>query len=395
MNEGERAAFCAANRIFGFDPRLGYELISHFGSATEIFKTGREELSRILPLNKRRYLDEILPQKVDEADKELRKLESGGCAFVTIEDKEYPELLKECKDAPLGLYVKGERGLDMILKKHLPVAVVGTRDITRYGEQWCNKIVYSLAQSGAKPVIISGLAIGTDAKAHLSALDFGLPTIAVMATGIDAVYPFRHGHLADRISAAEDSALVTDYPPGTDPVALNFVRRNRIIAGLSNAVILVESKVKGGGMITCSLANAYNRTVYALPGRLDDAASGGCNKLIKEKLAEPIIGTEELLRDLGIKARRNEQTRKSISQLFMAKVEDFYSDSLTQDRLQTIIMIARIISQESDTPINDLCARTGLSYTQVAEYTSLLESDCAVKTDLLGRLSINEAWLLV
>ena len=182
----------------------------------------------------------------------------------------------------------------------MPVAVVGTRDISPYGREWCERIVHALARTSPKPLIVSGLAIGTDICAHKAALEASLPTIAVMATGTDTIYPYRHRQIAEKMSGTQGCALVTDYPPGTAPLPVNFLRRNRIIAGLSHATILVESKIKGGGMMTCRLAFSYDRDVYALPGRADDLRSQGCNHLIRARMAEPLTSEEDIIDSLGL-----------------------------------------------------------------------------------------------
>lgn len=174
-------------------------------------------------------------------------LKDSGSRFICIGDSRYPQMLRECEDPPIGLYIKGKTPIEKLDGGRPAIGVIGTRDITSYGTEWCNRLVAALGRAQIKPVIISGLAIGTDATAHSAALDNGLPTIAVMPTGIDGVYPFRHGFLADRICNAEESWLITDYPTKTTPLAINFLRRNRIIAGLSKAVLLIESKKREAG----------------------------------------------------------------------------------------------------------------------------------------------------
>ena len=247
-NFEEKACLCALNRIFGFEPKIGLALISHLGSASEIFSLSVEELTALLgPYS--RHKDKICRRAIDEAAKELIHLSGSGVSFCGITERPYPSLLKECEDPPIGLYIKSATPLSSLWQEDR-IAVVGTRDISQYGREWCTRIVSSFAASPVRPAIVSGLAMGVDIEAHKTALENGLPTIAVLPTGPDAIYPLRHRLQAERIASAPGSALITDYPPGTAPLAVHFLRRNRIIAGLSKATILIESKTRGGGMMT-------------------------------------------------------------------------------------------------------------------------------------------------
>ena len=276
-NIEEKSCLCALNRIFGFKPKIGLALISHLGNASEAFKLGQDDLDRLLgPYSQ--YSRQISRQAVEEAAEELTKMEEAGIGFVGWTEDEYPGLLHECEDAPIGLYVRSATPMTDLWKPRKRIAVVGTRNLTPYGKEWCGTIVAGMASTKERPVIVSGLALGTDICAHKAAIENGLPTIAVMATGPESVYPYRHKEFAERIAGTPGCALITDYPPGTAPLAIHFLRRNRIIAGLSDALILVESKIKGGGMMTSRLAFSYNREVYALPGRVDDICKK-CNYL--------------------------------------------------------------------------------------------------------------------
>ena len=236
-------------------------------------------------------------------EEELTDLEKIGISFSAWNSASYPPLLKECADAPVGLYIRSVTPARELWNPSGNIAVVGTRDLSPYGKEWCEKAVTAIASGNEKPSIISGLALGTDICAHRTALDNGLPTIGVMATGPETVYPYRHKEFAERLWQTPGCALVTDYPPGTAPLAIHFLRRNRIIAGLADATILIESKSRGGGMTTSRLAFSYSRDVYALPGRADDVRSQGCNRLIREKIAEPLISIEDLIGSLGLEKR--------------------------------------------------------------------------------------------
>ena len=263
------------------------------------------------------------------------------------------------------------------------VAVVGTRNITPYGREWCTRIVQALARAPVRPLVVSGLAIGVDITAHRTALDCGLPTVAVLPTGIDAVYPSRHVKDAERIAATPGCALVTDYPPGTPPVRMNFLRRNRIIAGLARATLLVESKVRGGGMMTSRLAASYDRDVFALPGRVDDPLSQGCNLLIRENLAEPVGDPAALAERLGLGAapRREEPD-------FTAAVGRYYDrEGYPEKERDLLVRLAARIRGRRGISLDELCAATRLPFSTVSRVVSMLEMDGFVSMDLLQHCS--------
>lgn len=378
----EKACLCALNRIFGFTPKTGLALISHIGSASGIFSLSHDELSSAL--GKRSSVTaQITASSVDKATAELERLKEMGIGFVGWTEDEYPDLLRECEDAPVGLYVRSDTPMQDLWLPQRRIAVVGTRDISPYGREWCQRTVSALSCADDKPVVISGLALGTDFLAHRTALEYGLPTIAVMATGPDDVYPARHRDFAEKIARTPRCALITDYPPGTVPMPVNFLRRNRIIAGLSDSTILIESKIKGGGMMTSRLAFSYNREVYALPGRADDIRSQGCNQLIKSKIAEPITSTDELIDSLGLKCTG----RREIS-LNPDTVGQHYK-TLSEDRVRNICRIMALIRKRRGISIEDVAVETGLSYGVTSDIIGMLEMDGFISLDLLQRCMVN------
>lgn len=375
----ERAGMLALNRIFGFEPIVGKRLLETLGSAKEAFGMKREDLRELIgPYPK--YLDALIPQKLDEARKELEDLGKRGFRFLDLGMEEYPELLRECEDPPIGLYVRASAPLGEIFGRRPKIAVVGTRDISPYGRQWCSTLVRTMARCPVRPTIVSGLAIGTDIIAQRTALEEGLPTIGAMATGIDSVYPYRHTHDAAMIAAAPASALVTDYPPGTQPLAIHFLRRNRIIAGLSEATILIESKIRGGGMMTARLAFSYQRDVYALPGRIDDVRSQGCNYMLREKIAEPFTDIDELMERLGLGNGPARQRRDLESEIRQA-----LGDMVPEERLPQILRIAGMIREKRGISLPELCAETGWDWQDVAYCTGMLENGDIIETDLLQK----------
>ena len=385
-NLEEKACLCALNRIFGFEPKIGLALISHLGCASKVFSLSKDHLTALLgPYSKHKA--KICRQAVDDAAKELLHLSGIGISFCGITEPYYPSLLKECEDPPIGLYIKSVTPLSCLWQEER-IAVVGTRDISTYGKEWCSRIVKSLTDTPERPAIVSGLALGVDIEAHRTALDYGLPTIAVLPTGPDSIYPYRHRAHAERIASSPHSALVTDYPPGTAPLAIHFLRRNRIIAGLSKATILIESKVKGGGMMTCRLAFSYNRDVYALPGRIDDTRSQGCNELIRQKIAEPIVSASSLVESLGLTFRT--QLKGTDSSVLL---ERHYAGRIPSGELTLLKNIHSIIRKDRGITIEEISDFIGAGYPKTAELTGLLEIDGFIITDLLQRCSINPKFM--
>ena len=380
-NFEEKACLCALNRIFGFEPKIGLALISHLGSASQVFRLDTEVLNSLIgPYSK--YRDRITMGAVDQAAKELRHLEERGINFCGITESSYPPMLKECEDPSIGLYVRSSTPLEKLWKEN-SVGIVGTRDISPYGKDWCQKIVKTLSMTGQKPPIISGLALGVDITAHRTALDNGLPTIGVMATGPDNIYPYRHHSDAERIVNSPGCALITDYPPGTAPLAIHFLRRNRIIAGLSRSVLLIESRIKGGGLMTCRLAFSYNRDIYALPGRADDIRSEGCNELIRKKIAEPITSLHTLAESLGMKVRK--ASLPGLGQL----LDNIYKGRIPAEDIELMSSILSEIKKNRGITVDELSDNLGTGFLKIMELTGMLEIDGVISTDLLRRCSIN------
>lgn len=381
-NIEEKACHCALNRIFGFKPKIGLALISHLGSASEAFRLKSEEMNKLLgPYSA--YKLQIRQQAADDAAEELIRLESMDIRFVGWNEEDYPSLLHECEDAPVGLYVRSRTPMNELWKPKKRIAVVGTRNLTPYGKEWCSRMVSGMAATKERPVIVSGLALGTDICAHRTAIEHGLATIAVMATGPEEVYPYRHREFAETISRTPGCALITDYPPGTSPLALHFLRRNRIIAGLSDATILVESKIKGGGMMTSRLAFSYNREVHALPGRVDDTCSQGCNSLIKSKMAEPITSIDALNDSLGLNTCRTERKASPADILYSV-----YGGSQSPETTGLLIRITELIRKERGITLDEITFRTGLDYGTISHLTGLLETEGFISIDILQRCSL-------
>lgn len=381
-NFEEKACACALNRIFGFSPRTGTALISHLGGASEIFHFTRQELEDMLGKDSR-HTTMIRAEAVSQARRELKELEKAGIRFIPWNSDSYPSLLKECPDAPIGLYVRSQTPPEELWSPSRSIAVIGTRDISPYGKEWCEKAVTGIAGSGEKPMIVSGLALGTDICAHKCAMESGLPTIAVMATGPETVYPYRHKDFAMKLCRTPGCALVTDYPPGTAPLAIHFLRRNRIIAGLSDAAILIESKSRGGGMTTSRLAFSYSRDVYALPGRADDVRSQGCNRLIREKVAEPIISIEDLVDSLGLKPAPKGQKPSTVEIL-----RQQFGAQCQENEIADMGKVIEAVRSERGITVEEISLKTGMDYMKTSRLAGFLELEGLICVDLLQRCTL-------
>lgn len=379
----EKILTCALNRIFNFEPQTANRLIELYGGAKGVFAADKKELGDKFRI-KEKHIRQITKKEADSAFKELLLLEKSGAVFIGINEKNYPKLLKECFDAPTGIYFKSSEPPEKVFTSKQYIAVVGSRNMSSYGKEWCGRIMEVLGRSGKTPAIVSGLAIGIDGEAHRSAIKNKLPTIAVMATGINKIYPERHRELASLIESSPESALVTDFPPGTPPVPVNFIRRNRIIAGLCQTALLIESKVKGGGMITARLAFSYNRDVYALPGRADDPLSSGCNKLIEERAAELIFSPGNLAGKLGLKPVKEE--RKRLAEDMILEGECF--GNMGKEEKRVLAQIAGAIRRTRDISVEDIRLITGLAYSDTLSMITLLESESIINVDILQRCSL-------
>jgi len=365
-------ALCALNKLFGYQPAKALALLEQVEKAVDLFDGS--------------FSEQLNAGELEWARKELARVESEGYRFVSLQDEDYPAQLAQLPDPPMGLYLRASSSPTEIWGLRPMIGIVGTRDISPYGREWCRKLVAALAATSAQPCIVSGLAYGADGIAHQSALDGGLSTVGVMATGIEAVYPWQHGKLASCIVQAPGSGLITDYPLGTSPTATNFLRRNRIIAGLCSAVLVVESKSRGGSLMTARYAVEYNREVYALPGRIDDLRSAGCNSLIASDMAHLITSPEELVGQLGLGARiRGAGGSWGIGHT-VASFRQLLERSFGPD--SPAIPVGLAIRAHRGITCDELAALTALSIGSVQESIGLLEVNGFITTDILRRCAL-------
>jgi DNA processing protein len=268
-------------------------LVAYTGSAEAIFNEKKKNLMKIPGIGEI-LADSILNQNIlTRAAKEIEFINHYQIKSSFYLDEDYPARLKNCEDSPIMLYCKG----DVDFNRRKVISIVGTRKATDYGKECCNKLIDELQNRKHQVLIASGLAYGIDICAHRAALKNGLDTVAVLGHGLGTIYPSVHKSTAAEIS--KHGALVTDFVSDTLPDRQIFVKRNRIIAGLSDVTIVIESGIKGGALITADIAVSYNRDVMAFPGRTDDIYSHGCNWLIKSNKAALVEGLEDIEYLLG------------------------------------------------------------------------------------------------
>lgn len=359
------------SRVYGFKPQSIYKFIEEAGSIENLFR---------LDDNHRQSL-KIGDDALEYSLKEWERMRALGARFISIEDEAYPQLLRECEDAPIGLYYRSDSEPEEFFS-HPMISIVGTRDISPYGRLWCQNIVHALAQAPTKPSIVSGLALGVDGVAHESALRESLPTIAVLPTGIESYSPRSHYQLSEKCAHTPNCALISDFPIGYPITAANFLRRNRIIAGLSRATILIESKKHGGGLITARLASEYNRDVFVLPGRIDDIRSQGCNNLLEQELAEVIANLETLSSRLGLG-----RTYLSARGSFCERIENHYSN-LPPVMLEDLLKVANCITEHRNDMMEEIAQRCSLTYSRVLSLCMMMQKDGFLQVDLLQRCHI-------
>lgn len=336
-------------------PGIGHitakKLISYCGSAQAVFREKKGNLLRIPGIGEI-MAKSIVGQKVlHAAEKELGFIDRFRIRPLYFEEEDYPARLKQCIDGPLLLFVKG----NTIPEGTKIISIVGSRNATAYGKGVCRKLVESLRDDRA--IIISGLAYGIDTAAHKAALENGLDTFGVLAHGLDRIYPAANKKLAGKM--IRQGGLITDFISGTNPDRENFPSRNRIVAGLADAIIVIEAAERGGALITADLANSYNREVFAVPGRWSDPFSAGCNILIRENKAALIQNPEDLRFMMGWSDDKKPKTQVP-QQLFVQLSPD-------ED------LVYKILQENGDCGIDLLRLSSGLANGKIANALLNLE----------------------
>ncbi len=294
----------ALTRLNGIGPILSRQLISYCGSASQVFKSSIQALSRIPQIGEQKARLIKYDEVIEEVEKEIEFAQKKEVTILSYLNEAYPRRLNNYEDAPIVLYYKGSVDLNAMRT----VAIVGTRKPTDYGILSCEKIVEDLSKYD--PIIISGMAYGVDSCAHRSSVKNGIPTIGILGHGLDRLYPATNRDLASKM--IENGGLLTEFTSGTNPDRENFPMRNRIIAALSDVVIVIESKNKGGSMITANLANGYFKDVFALPGRINDSNSSGCNLLIKSHKAALLESADDIAYIMRWEERSDTKKQKEL-----------------------------------------------------------------------------------
>lgn len=314
MNPNETRNAIALTRVNYFNLAGLAQLYRKLGSATEVI-AHRNNLKDVLPDASPRLLEAMhnIEQHLRVADTEMEYNARNNIKTLCLADNDYPQRLKNCADAPLVLFFKGNTDLN----RARVINIVGTRHCTAYGQDVIRKFVTELKKLSPEVLIVSGLAYGVDINAHRQALANDLDTVAVLAHGLDNLYPARHKQTADEM--IKHGGLLTEFLTNTNADKLNFVRRNRIVAGMSDACVLVESAAHGGGLITTAIARDYSREVFAFPGAVGAPFSEGCNNLIRDHKAQLITSAADFIQALGWETdfKRIQATRQGIErQLF-------------------------------------------------------------------------------
>lgn len=323
------------------------QALEQYGSATEVARV-RPEL--------------VTHEAVLFASKELEFIEKHQIKTYFYKDENYPYRLTHCVDAPLILYAKGNVDVN---PKHV-VSVVGTRMPSERGKDWCRRFILDLAAKVPEVTIVSGLAYGIDVIAHKAAMESGISTIIIPAHGLDRIYPSVHRSVA--IQALDKGGILTEYTRETEPERFNFVARNRIVAGMADAVVVVESKKKGGSLITADMAVDYGRDVFAVPGRVDDICSAGCNDLIKRNKAQLIDCADDLI----VAMQWQEESKEAIQTCFVEMMYDL------TDNQQRLLQLLR--ETEDGLHINQLVMETQLAYSIVSSELVMMELQDVVKS---------------
>lgn len=325
-------------------------LTEHFGNAEDIFKASKKELGNIEGVGEVRAKSIKMFDNFSTAEKEIEFVEKYKIQTLFLKDEKYPKRLLNCYDSPTLLYYRGNADVN----SPKIINIIGTRNNTDYGRQVTEELINEL--QSFQVLIISGLAYGIDAIAHKAAVQNNLPTIGVLAHGLDIIYPSAHAGLAKQM--LQNGGLLTEFKKETLPDKHNFPRRNRIVAGMADATIVIETAIKGGSMITAELANGYNRDVFAFPGKVSDSKSTGCNHLIKSNKAILITDAAQLIEMLGWDTKKAKPKKQK--ELFIA---------LTGDEQ----VLVDVLKEKETVHIDEIFLKSGLTSSTVAAAMLSLE----------------------
>lgn len=338
----------ALTRMTGFNAAIALQLYKAMGSSQAVYDY-RNDIGDVMADSTPRIREAM--RNWDEALKraavEMEFITKGGIRAMTLHDADYPQRLVHCPDAPIVLFYKGSADIN----QRYILNMVGTRHCTSYGQDLVRRFLTDLRQLCPQVVVVSGLAYGIDICAHRNALELGYETIGVLAHGLDQIYPPRHRDTA--VQMVSHGGLLTEYVSQTQALPNNFRQRNRIVAGISDATVLVESAYKGGGLITCRIAQEYGRDVFAFPGAVGAPYSEGCNRLIRNNTAALLTSAQDFVEDMGWQTVR-QQPDAVERQLFPDLTEE--EQQVVSLLQQTNDLQLNLLSVKSNIPIGQLTA---------------------------------------
>lgn len=338
---------------------LAKNLVAYCGSAEQVFKTSKVQLEKIPGIGS--YTSNAIfksKEVLERAEQELKFIHDNHIQALFFTDKNFPQRLKNCSDSPVMLYYKGNADLNV----EKIVAVVGTRTPSVYGKEMTEKLISDLADSGC--LVVSGLAYGIDITAHKSSLDNGLSTVGVLAHGLDRVYPSVHSNYAKKM--VEQGGLLTEFISNTNPDKENFPKRNRIVAGMCDALVVVESKRGGGSLITSTIANSYNKDVFAFPGKAGEMLSEGCNGLIKSNRASLMESAADLMYIMNWNQPEKKKTTNQIPLLLKLSPEE-----------QTIV---NAFDNKHQLHVDEICYATNFPISKTSGHLLQLEFSNVIKS---------------
>ena len=364
MDTQEIISTIALTKLKGLGLLNARTLMDTLGSATEVF-AHRKDIVSLIPDASQRLIAALADtgSALKTAEEEMEFIEVKHLKALTLYDENYPQRLKECEDAPLVLYSCGTADLN----SQRIISIVGTRKCSEYGREVCQNFIADLKRYYPDTLIVSGLAYGIDICAHRAALDNGMSTVGVLAHGLDTIYPSMHRKTAADM-VHQQGGLLTEYTTHTTPEKGNFVRRNRIVAGMCDACIVVESSQRGGSLITAELALEYNREVLAFPGRVYDECSKGCNNLIRSQQATLITCAEDLLQAMGWKNPLAKAPKQKAVQ------QDLFPELTDEERA-----IVNTLKNVDDKHVNQIAIDTNIPYARVSMLLFDLEMNGIVK----------------
>ena len=336
----------ALSRLSGISQAMSAEAYRTLGSGKAVYEQHRELA----------HWDDALHR----AAAEMEFITKNNIRVLTMQDDDYPARLRECPDAPIILYYKGEADLN---QRHI-INIVGTRHCTSYGQDLVRRFITDLRQLCPDVLIVSGLAYGIDICAHRHALEMGFETVGVLAHGLDQIYPPHHRDTAAEM--VKHGGLLTEYVSQTQALPNNFRQRNRIVAGISDATVLVESAIKGGGLITCRIAQEYGRDVFAFPGAVGMPYSEGCNKMIRNNTAALITSAQDLMESMGW---------QTLKQQPEAVERELFPDLSPEEKA-----VVTLLQQTNDLQLNIISVKTNIPIGQLTALLFSLEMKGVVKS---------------